>query len=160
MIACLFIKYRHLAASVSLCHSSVSFVIIRRSSRCVFFRNLLYVYPQSLNFSSRQGSVRNIAVKVQFMAGEDPSQALPVSPSGVKSKRGFHPVKKKNKHVDAQYTPYSQGKKLFDWEPNQIIFLIWWKLELSGHVMQMCFCTDSQVLGSIITQGFSSPWTD
>uniref|UniRef100_A0A671V0R3 Dedicator of cytokinesis 6 n=1 Tax=Sparus aurata TaxID=8175 RepID=A0A671V0R3_SPAAU len=42
------------------------------------YRNLLYIYPQSLNFSSRQGSVRNIAVKVQFMAGEDPSQALPV----------------------------------------------------------------------------------
>uniref|UniRef100_A0A8C2DMC3 Dedicator of cytokinesis 6 n=1 Tax=Cyprinus carpio TaxID=7962 RepID=A0A8C2DMC3_CYPCA len=41
-------------------------------------RNLLYVYPQSVNFSSRQGSVRNIAVKVQFMAGEDPSQAMPV----------------------------------------------------------------------------------
>ncbi|KAJ4920211.1 hypothetical protein JOQ06_014285 [Pogonophryne albipinna] len=40
--------------------------------------NLLYVYPQSLNFSSRQGSVRNIAVKVQFMAAEDPSQALQV----------------------------------------------------------------------------------
>uniref|UniRef100_A0A8C0IMJ0 C2 DOCK-type domain-containing protein n=1 Tax=Chelonoidis abingdonii TaxID=106734 RepID=A0A8C0IMJ0_CHEAB len=45
------------------------------------YRNLLYVYPQSLNFSSRQGSVRNIAVKVRFMAGEDPSQALPVSSS-------------------------------------------------------------------------------
>ncbi|XP_034047222.1 dedicator of cytokinesis protein 7-like isoform X3 [Thalassophryne amazonica] len=42
------------------------------------YRNLLYVYPQSLNFSSRQGSVRNIAVKAQFMAGEDSSQALPV----------------------------------------------------------------------------------
>uniref|UniRef100_A0A668ACQ8 Dedicator of cytokinesis 6 n=1 Tax=Myripristis murdjan TaxID=586833 RepID=A0A668ACQ8_9TELE len=42
------------------------------------YRNLLYIYPQSLNFSSRQGSVRNIAVKVQFMAGEDPSQAMPV----------------------------------------------------------------------------------
>lgn len=42
-------------------------------------RSLLYVYPQSANFSSRQGSVRNIAVKVQFMAGEDPSQAMPVS---------------------------------------------------------------------------------
>ncbi|KAK0133802.1 Dedicator of cytokinesis protein 7 [Merluccius polli] len=42
------------------------------------YRNLLYVYPQSLNFNSRQGSVRNIAVKVQFMAGEDPSQAMPV----------------------------------------------------------------------------------
>nr|XP_040046228.1 dedicator of cytokinesis protein 7-like isoform X2 [Gasterosteus aculeatus aculeatus] len=42
------------------------------------YRNLLYVYPQSLNFSSRQGSVRNIAVKVQFMAGEDPGQALSV----------------------------------------------------------------------------------
>uniref|UniRef100_A0A8C4WSG1 Dedicator of cytokinesis 6 n=1 Tax=Gopherus evgoodei TaxID=1825980 RepID=A0A8C4WSG1_9SAUR len=45
------------------------------------YRNLLYVYPQSLNFSSRQGSMRNIAVKVQFLAGEDPSQALPVSAS-------------------------------------------------------------------------------
>uniref|UniRef100_A0A4W5LDK5 Dedicator of cytokinesis 6 n=1 Tax=Hucho hucho TaxID=62062 RepID=A0A4W5LDK5_9TELE len=43
------------------------------------YRNLLYIYPQSLNFSSRQGSVRNIAVKVQFMAGEDPSLAMPVS---------------------------------------------------------------------------------
>uniref|UniRef100_A0A673M914 Dedicator of cytokinesis protein 7-like n=1 Tax=Sinocyclocheilus rhinocerous TaxID=307959 RepID=A0A673M914_9TELE len=42
------------------------------------YRNLLYVYPQSVNFNSRQGSVRNIAVKVQFMAGEDPSQAMPV----------------------------------------------------------------------------------
>ncbi|KAI5607035.1 dedicator of cytokinesis protein 7 isoform X9, partial [Silurus asotus] len=42
------------------------------------YRNLLYVYPQSLNFSSRQGSVRNIAVKVQFMAGEDHNQAMPV----------------------------------------------------------------------------------
>ncbi|XP_078541005.1 dedicator of cytokinesis protein 6 isoform X8 [Lissotriton helveticus] len=42
------------------------------------YRNLLYVYPHSLNFSNRQGSVRNIAVKVQFMAGEDPSQALQV----------------------------------------------------------------------------------
>ncbi|XP_067276937.1 dedicator of cytokinesis protein 7-like isoform X1 [Pseudorasbora parva] len=42
------------------------------------YRNLLYIYPQTVNFSSRQGSVRNIAVKVQFMAGEDPSQAMPV----------------------------------------------------------------------------------
>ncbi|CAH2273031.1 Hypothetical predicted protein [Pelobates cultripes] len=42
------------------------------------YRNLLYVYPRSLNFSSRQGSVRNIAVKVQYMAGEDPNQAMPV----------------------------------------------------------------------------------
>ncbi|XP_062827498.1 dedicator of cytokinesis protein 6 isoform X1 [Anolis carolinensis] len=42
------------------------------------YRNLLFVYPQNLNFSSRQGSVRNIAVKLQFMAGEDPSQAMPV----------------------------------------------------------------------------------
>ncbi|KAG9470121.1 hypothetical protein GDO78_018818 [Eleutherodactylus coqui] len=42
------------------------------------YRSLLYVYPKCLNFSSRQGSVRNIAVKVQFMAGEDPNQALAV----------------------------------------------------------------------------------
>lgn len=42
-------------------------------------RNLLYVYPHCLNFSSRQGSVRNLAVRVQYMASEDPGQALPVS---------------------------------------------------------------------------------
>lgn len=61
-------------------------------------RNLLYVYPQSLNFNSRQGSVRNIAVKVQFMAGEDPSQALPVSHghqlSDCDALRGTKPRKK------------------------------------------------------------------
>ncbi|MGH0154694.1 UNVERIFIED_CONTAM: hypothetical protein FKN15_067356 [Acipenser sinensis] len=41
-------------------------------------RNLLFVYPQSLNFANRQGSARNITVKVQFMCGEDPSNAMPV----------------------------------------------------------------------------------
>ncbi|XP_029419625.1 dedicator of cytokinesis protein 6 isoform X4 [Nannospalax galili] len=42
------------------------------------YRNLLFVYPHRLNFSSRQGSVRNLAVRIQYMAGEDQSQALPV----------------------------------------------------------------------------------
>uniref|UniRef100_G3SQF0 Dedicator of cytokinesis 7 n=1 Tax=Loxodonta africana TaxID=9785 RepID=G3SQF0_LOXAF len=42
------------------------------------YRNLLYVYPQSLNFANRQGSARNITVKVQFMYGEDSSNAMPV----------------------------------------------------------------------------------
>lgn len=42
------------------------------------FRNLLYVYPQSLNFANRQGSARNITVKVQFMNGEDPNNSMPV----------------------------------------------------------------------------------
>ena len=45
-------------------------------------RNLLYVNPQSLNFANRQGSARNITVKVQFMNGEDPSNALPVRHNG------------------------------------------------------------------------------
>uniref|UniRef100_A0A8C5LQ60 Dedicator of cytokinesis 6 n=1 Tax=Leptobrachium leishanense TaxID=445787 RepID=A0A8C5LQ60_9ANUR len=57
--------------------------ILEFSPREVYFpytsyRNLLFVYPRSLNLSSRQGSVRNIAVKVQYMAGEDPNQAMPV----------------------------------------------------------------------------------
>lgn len=39
----------------------------------------MYVYPKSLNFANRQGSARNLAVKVQFLAGEDESFALPVS---------------------------------------------------------------------------------
>ncbi|KAM4677332.1 dedicator of cytokinesis protein 6 isoform 2-T2 [Discoglossus pictus] len=42
------------------------------------YRNLLFVYPRSLNFSSRQGSMRNITVKIQYMAGEDPNQVMPV----------------------------------------------------------------------------------
>lgn len=47
-------------------------------SPCLSFRNLLYVNPQSLNFANRQGSARNITVKVQFMNGEDPNNAMPV----------------------------------------------------------------------------------
>uniref|UniRef100_A0A6I8QJP9 Dedicator of cytokinesis 7 n=1 Tax=Xenopus tropicalis TaxID=8364 RepID=A0A6I8QJP9_XENTR len=42
------------------------------------YRNILYVYPQSLNFANRQGSARNITVKVQFMSGEDPNNAMAV----------------------------------------------------------------------------------
>ncbi|XP_041064255.1 dedicator of cytokinesis protein 7 isoform X9 [Carcharodon carcharias] len=42
------------------------------------YRNLLYVYPQSLNFANRQGSARNITVKVQFMSGEDQNNAMQV----------------------------------------------------------------------------------
>ncbi|XP_063219662.1 dedicator of cytokinesis protein 7 [Bacillus rossius redtenbacheri] len=42
------------------------------------YRNLLYIYPKELNFSSRAGSARNIAVKVQLMCGEDETSALPV----------------------------------------------------------------------------------
>ncbi|XP_005089591.1 dedicator of cytokinesis protein 7 isoform X1 [Aplysia californica] len=42
------------------------------------YRNLLYVYPKSLNFANRQGSARNLAVKVQFLSGEDENFALPI----------------------------------------------------------------------------------
>ncbi|XP_015776632.1 PREDICTED: dedicator of cytokinesis protein 7-like [Acropora digitifera] len=35
------------------------------------FRNLLYVYPLSVNYTSRSSSARNIAVKVEFLAGEE-----------------------------------------------------------------------------------------
>nr|CAD7428672.1 unnamed protein product [Timema monikensis] len=42
------------------------------------YRNLLYVYPKELNFGSRAGSARNIAVKVQLMCGEEDCDALPV----------------------------------------------------------------------------------
>ncbi|XP_044286441.1 dedicator of cytokinesis protein 7 isoform X3 [Varanus komodoensis] len=57
--------------------------ILEFSARDVYvpnttYRNILYVYPQSLNFANRQGSARNITVKVQFMFGEDPSNAMPV----------------------------------------------------------------------------------
>lgn len=54
-------------------------------------RNLLYVYPLSLNLSSRQGSVRNLAVRLQYMAGEDPGQALPVSGCACGWSRGACP---------------------------------------------------------------------
>uniref|UniRef100_I3MRH5 Dedicator of cytokinesis 8 n=1 Tax=Ictidomys tridecemlineatus TaxID=43179 RepID=I3MRH5_ICTTR len=47
------------------------------------YRNLLYVYPQRLNFANKLASARNITIKIQFMCGEDPSHAMPV-------KRGPH----------------------------------------------------------------------
>uniref|UniRef100_A0A8C7VN35 Dedicator of cytokinesis 8 n=1 Tax=Oncorhynchus mykiss TaxID=8022 RepID=A0A8C7VN35_ONCMY len=43
------------------------------------YRNLLYVYPQRLNFVNRLTSGgRNITIKIQFMSGEDPSCVMPV----------------------------------------------------------------------------------
>lgn len=42
-------------------------------------RNLLFLYPQRLNFVNRLTSARNITIKIQFMSGEDPACALPVS---------------------------------------------------------------------------------
>lgn len=42
------------------------------------YRNLLYVYPQSLNFTNKLASARNITIKIQFMCGEDASSAMPV----------------------------------------------------------------------------------
>ena len=43
------------------------------------FRNLMFVYPKCLNFANRQGSARNLAVKIQVMGAEDEMAALPVS---------------------------------------------------------------------------------
>uniref|UniRef100_A0A8D3DJ61 Dedicator of cytokinesis 8 n=1 Tax=Scophthalmus maximus TaxID=52904 RepID=A0A8D3DJ61_SCOMX len=42
------------------------------------YRNLLFVYPQRLNFVNRLTSARNITIKIQFMSGEDQSCSLPV----------------------------------------------------------------------------------
>uniref|UniRef100_A0A8C9J3E1 Dedicator of cytokinesis 8 n=1 Tax=Piliocolobus tephrosceles TaxID=591936 RepID=A0A8C9J3E1_9PRIM len=42
------------------------------------YRNLLYVYPQRLNFVNKLASARNITIKIQFMCGEDASSAMPV----------------------------------------------------------------------------------
>ncbi|KAK7934281.1 hypothetical protein WMY93_005177 [Mugilogobius chulae] len=42
------------------------------------YRNLLYVYPQRLNFVNRLTSARNITIKIQFMSGEDPSCSMAV----------------------------------------------------------------------------------
>ncbi|KAF4079348.1 hypothetical protein AMELA_G00192160 [Ameiurus melas] len=66
--------------------------------------NLLYVNPQSLNFANRQGSARNITVKVQFMNGEDPSNAMPVifgkSSCGEFSKEAYTAVVYHNRSPD------------------------------------------------------------
>ncbi|XP_048256489.1 dedicator of cytokinesis protein 7-like isoform X1 [Haliotis rufescens] len=42
------------------------------------YKNLLFVYPKYLNFTNRQGSARNLAVKIQYMVGEDEVHAIPV----------------------------------------------------------------------------------
>ncbi|XP_074525840.1 dedicator of cytokinesis protein 8 [Halichoeres trimaculatus] len=42
------------------------------------YRNLLYVYPQRLNFVNRLTSAKNITIKIQFMSGEDLTNCLPV----------------------------------------------------------------------------------
>ncbi|KAG7253554.1 hypothetical protein CRUP_028116, partial [Coryphaenoides rupestris] len=42
------------------------------------YRNLLFVYPQRLNFVNRLTSARNITIKIQFMSGEDAGSTMPV----------------------------------------------------------------------------------
>lgn len=118
-------------------HSSANTLTILQFCVCVscHCRNLLYVYPQSLNFSSRQGSVRNIAVKVQFMAGEDPSQALPVSHSGAKSIY-FALIKTawgtkyviyswKNEPLHKGTNALSKSFMLFCWASANLLLLLW-----------------------------------
>lgn len=56
----------------------VFFPVFIKVSMCLY-RNLLYIYPQRLNFVNRLTSVRNITIKIQFMSGEDPSCSMPVS---------------------------------------------------------------------------------
>ncbi|KPM04895.1 dedicator of cytokinesis protein 7-like protein 2 [Sarcoptes scabiei] len=41
-------------------------------------RNLLFVYPKSVNFTSRQNSARNVTIKIQLMNSEDKFNALPI----------------------------------------------------------------------------------
>lgn len=68
------------------------------------YRNLLYVYPQRLNFVNRLTSSRNITIKIQFMNGEDPTNALPVifgKSSGAEFvKEVYTPVTYHNKSPD------------------------------------------------------------
>ncbi|XP_058798618.1 dedicator of cytokinesis protein 7 [Phymastichus coffea] len=40
------------------------------------YRNHLYIYPKEVNFNSRTGSARNIAVRIQLMGGEQEDEAL------------------------------------------------------------------------------------
>uniref|UniRef100_A0A3P8VXJ3 Dedicator of cytokinesis 8 n=1 Tax=Cynoglossus semilaevis TaxID=244447 RepID=A0A3P8VXJ3_CYNSE len=46
------------------------------------YRNMLFIYPQRLNFVNRLTSARNITIKIQFMRGEDPSCSQKVSAAG------------------------------------------------------------------------------
>lgn len=41
------------------------------------YSNLMYVYPLNVNFTNRPGHVRNIAVKVQLLCGEEANSVLP-----------------------------------------------------------------------------------
>lgn len=42
------------------------------------YRNLMYIYPKELNFTSRTGSARNIAVKMELCFGEERQHILEV----------------------------------------------------------------------------------
>ncbi|XP_062509807.1 dedicator of cytokinesis protein 7-like isoform X2 [Corticium candelabrum] len=53
------------------------------------YKNFLYVYPQSVNFSSRGGSARNIAIKIQIMEKESEQDAMKII-YGKSSSAKFH----------------------------------------------------------------------
>lgn len=43
----------------------------------LIYYNVMYVYPLNVNFTNRPGHVRNIAVKVQLLCGEEASSVMP-----------------------------------------------------------------------------------
>ncbi|KAH0628292.1 hypothetical protein JD844_009217 [Phrynosoma platyrhinos] len=80
------------------------------------YRNLLYVYPQRLNFANRLASGRNITIKIQFMCGEDPSCAMPIifgkstGPEFVQEI--YTPVTYHNKHPLCKWLPIMLNDRL------------------------------------------------
>ena len=106
------------------------------------YRNMLYVYPRTLNFSNRGGSARNITVKVQFLAGDDFGSGMEViNPIEIMSIQYYTP----NIQIDIfncdgwnvetiQYTQYCSENELFLFIELQTNFLIsTWKL-----IIQLC----------------------
>lgn len=69
----LWVHFQKLNLTVISFKTNMNFIHFSISSR-----NLLYVYPQRLNFANRLTSARNITIKIQLMCGEDPTCAMPV----------------------------------------------------------------------------------
>lgn len=76
---------------------------------CIASRNMLYIYPQVLDFRSGKG--RNIGIKVQFMSGEEAEDSCPAiygkSCSPVFLREAWVPILYHNRYGMYFYVPFN-----------------------------------------------------
>lgn len=111
------------------------------------YRNLLYIRPKELNFSTRAGSARNIAIRIQLMASEKPTDALPV----IFAKSSCP------EFCSEMYTSVFYHNKVPNWFDEEIKILLPANLKQSHHILFTVFHVSCQKKPQEIQSAIETP---